>query len=136
MAVKHRTPMTDDVTPADFQEIVFSKTASFKEEKVTPPSSRMTAKQWRHGLRKIEIKDNMQKLKARPLLAWGVGLLLVAQNIGIYYIIMRALEMDQLKDLQLIFGTLIAGSLTQSYFLLRLITEKVFGNIDYHYRAK
>jgi hypothetical protein len=105
---------------------------NFEEEEVEPPSVSMSAEAWRCGLRETEINDNKQKLKARPWLAWGVGTLLVAQNLGIWFIIVWTLHRGQLQDLELIFSTLIAGTLTQSYFLLRLITEKVFGDINYH----
>ena len=61
-----------------------------------------------------------------------MGALVVVQTVAIFVIVSVALAMNQLQDLQLIFSALIAGTLTQSYFLLRLITEKVFGDIDYH----
>jgi len=109
----------------------FPDTSIFKEQSVELPFT-LTAKGWRSGLRSTEIGDHKQKLRARPWIAWGVGLLLVVQNAGIFFIVVRALDTSQLKDLQLIFSTLIAGSLTQSYFLLRLITGKIFGDINYH----
>jgi hypothetical protein len=103
----------------------------FQEQGVERPFA-LTAEGWRCGLRETEIDDNKQKLKARPFLAWGVGVLLVLQTIGIWFIVVWALNKSQLGHLQLIFSTLVAGTLTQSYFLLRLITEKVFGDINYH----
>ncbi len=112
-------------------EFSFPDVAGFTEQEVEQPFS-LTAEGWRCGLRQTEIEDNKQKVKARPFLAWGVGMLLIVQNAGIWFIVVWALNKGQLQDLQLIFSTLIAGSLTQSYFLMRLITEKVFGDINYH----
>lgn len=46
-------------------------------------------------------------------------------------IVIKALDANVLNNLQLIFSTLVAGTLTQSYLILRLIAEKVFGEIVY-----
>lgn len=130
---KHETPATPDFDLAPPQDNMpaFPDTSDFKERPVSLPFI-MTVTQWRRALRQTEINDNSQKIKARPYLAWGVGLLLVAQNIGIWFIVMRALETQQLESLQIIFSVLIAGTLAQSYFLLKLITERVFRDINYH----
>lgn len=112
-------------------QIEFPDTSGFKKRKVDLPAT-LTANAWRAALRSTEIDDHKQKIKARPYIAWGVGALLVAQNAAVFFVVYIALCNNSLRDLQLIFSTLIAGTLTQSYFLLRLITEKVFGDIDYH----
>jgi hypothetical protein len=57
--------------------------------------------------------------------------LLVAQNLGIWLIVVWAMNRDELQGLQLIFSTLIAGTLAQSYLTLRFITKKIFGDINY-----
>jgi hypothetical protein len=116
---------------ADRPQIAFPDISEFRQLKVESRAS-LTVKGWRAGLRGTEIDDHRQKLKARPYIAWGVGILLVIQSIAVFAIVYAALCNATLKDLQFIFSALIAGSLTQSYFLLRLITEKVFGDIDYH----
>lgn len=128
------TPTTS-ITPEEdaSSEESFPDTSGFKQQKVKLPFT-LTANGWRAALRITEIDDHKQKLKARPFIAWGVGALLVVQNAAIFYIVYVALCNETLSDLQLIFSALIAGSMTQSYFLLRLITEKVFGDIDYHNR--
>jgi hypothetical protein len=122
---------SDDSVGSVSYKIDFPDISSFKERHVELPKT-LTAKAWRAGLRSTEIDDHKQKLKARPFIAWGVGILLLFQNVAVFTIVYVALCNNTLQDLQLIFSALIAGSLTQSYFLLRLITEKVFGDIDYH----
>lgn len=122
---------TIDVANPVLPEITFPDISGFKKRKVES-GARLTAKGWRAGLRSTEIDDHKQKIKARPYIAWGVGILLVLQNVAVFGVVYIALCNNTLKDLQLIFSALIGGSLTQSYFLLRLITEKVFGDIDYH----
>ena len=116
---------------ASRSEIAFPDISEFKTRKVESRAS-LTVKGWRAGLRSTEIDDHKQKIRARPYIAWGVGTLLVLQNFAVFAIVYIALRNGTLEDLQLVFSALIAGSLTQSYFLLRLITEKVFGDIDYH----
>lgn len=91
-----------------------------------------TVDEWMSGLRSTEIRDKAQQIRLRPWFAFGVFVLLAAQNIGIWLLVVWALQENQLKDLQLIFTSLVGGSLTQSYFILRLITKKVFDDIDYH----
>lgn len=91
-----------------------------------------TVDEWMSGLRSTEIRDKAQQIRLRPWFAFGVFVLLTAQNVGIWLLVVWALEAGQLKDLQLIFTSLVGGSLTQSYFILRLITKKVFDDIDYH----
>jgi len=110
----------------------FPDTSSFIEQTIRQPLLASTADGWRSRLWSTEIRDARQKITARPYIAWGVGGLLILQNAGIYIIVMSALDKGVLKELQLIFSTLVAGSLTQSYFLLRLITGKIFGDINYH----
>lgn len=124
--------LRDAATEVDnIPEIIFPDISGFRQRKVESRAS-LTVKGWRAGLRGAEIDDNKQKIKARPFIAWGVGILLVLQNFAVFGLVYVALCSDKLHDLQIIFSALMAGTLTQSYFLLRLITEKVFGDIDYH----
>lgn len=92
----------------------------------------LTVDEWSAGLRGTEIQDKNQKIKQRPWFAGGVYFLVLAQNTGIFFIVVWALNMGVLEDLQLIFATLIGGTLTQSYLILRLIAVKVFGEISYN----
>lgn len=106
--------------------------SKFKEKEISTPKTTLTVAQWRSGLRQTEIEDNIQRLRARPWIAWGVGLLLILQSIGIWFIIVWSIQSGQLKNLQLIFSALIGGTLTESYFLLKLIVRQIFGDINYH----
>ena len=106
--------------------------SQFTKTKLPEASLTFTVDEWMAGLRSTEIRDKAQQIRLRPWFAFGVFVLLAAQNIGIWLLVVWALEQNQLKDLQLIFTSLVGGSLTQSYFILRLITKKVFDDIDYH----
>lgn len=59
--------------------------------------------------------------------------LLVWQNYEVFSIIDRAFLGHQLKDLQLIFSSLIGATLTETYFILRIIVSFVFSFNDYKY---
>ncbi|HSW92076.1 MAG TPA: hypothetical protein VLG09_05510 [Candidatus Saccharimonadales bacterium] len=108
------------------------ETSTFTRTVVENDGVRFTVDDWLSGLRAAEIKDRQQQINIRPWFAIAVFVLLVGQNIGIWLLVKWSLETGQLKDLQLILGTLVAATLTQSYFILRLITKKIFGDIDYH----
>jgi hypothetical protein len=108
------------------------ETSTFTRAVVENDGVRFTVDDWLSGLRAAEIKDRQQQINIRPWFALAVFVLLVGQNIGIWLLVKWSLETGQLKDLQLILGTLVAATLTQSYFILRLITKKIFGDIDYH----
>ncbi len=110
-----------------------TETRSFRVVKVQSPAARFSIVEWRSVLRDIEVRDKRQQIKLRPWFAFGVFVILSAQNVGIWFILVWALHSGQLEQLQLIFSTLIAGTLAQSYFILRLITKKVFGDISYEH---
>jgi len=95
-----------------------------------------TADEWTAALYGVEVRDKNQQITLRPWFAAGVFLLLMVQNIGVWFIVVWALNKGQLENLELIFSTLISGSLVQSYFILRFITEKVFSDIDYRHSKK
>ena len=62
--------------------------------------------------------------------------LLLWQNYSVFSIIDRAFSTHQLKDLQLIFAALIGATLTETYFILRIIVNFVFSLSDYQYEGK
>lgn len=121
------TPPTEPVQP----ESLPPELSGF-ETKGIQYSTPISVDRWRGILRQTEVQDNRQKLRARPWIAWGVGLLLLVQNVGLWFLIVWALHRGQLTELQWIFGTLIGGTLTESYFLLKLIVRQIFGDINYH----
>jgi hypothetical protein len=113
---------------ADIPSAVYNQ---FKTETVRAPRAPMTMEGWESAMRTAQVKDHRLKIVSRICLTVVVTALLFMQNIGIWFIIVWALNKNCLDGLQLIFSTLIAGSLAQSYLLLRLITERVFREIDY-----
>ena len=90
-----------------------------------------TVDQWTDALHDRRLKDVTLQLWLRIGLSIGVFVLLTLQNIGVWFIVVWAMHRSQLTGLQLIFSTLIAGSLTQSFLVLRLIVIRAFNDIDY-----
>jgi len=82
-------------------------------------------------LHAIEIHDLQQQITMRRIVAGFFGLLLVAQNTVVFCLVWWALQQDKLGELQWIFSALIAGSLTETYTISRLIVTKLFEPIDY-----
>lgn len=109
-----------------------TETLGFVETSIEEPAVSLTADEWLSALHTAEIQDKQQQIRLRPWFAAAMFTVLVVQNVGIWFLVVWALNKSQLGELQLIFSALVAGSLTQSYFILRLITKKIFGDIDYH----
>jgi hypothetical protein len=82
-------------------------------------------------LNKERIQEIHNKNVARILATGYFFFLLVGQNIAVFYIIIKALETTMIKDLQLIFATLIGATLTETYFITKVIINFVFSTTDY-----
>ena len=61
-------------------------------------------------------------------------LLLFAQNVVVFYFVYLALTLNRLSALQLIFSTLIAATLTETYFVIKIIVNYMFQTEDYTYK--
>lgn len=59
------------------------------------------------------------------------AILLAGQNIAVFTIIIAALQKGEVKDLQLIFSALVAATLTETYFITKIIINFIFSTIDY-----
>lgn len=59
------------------------------------------------------------------------AILLAGQNIAVFTIIISALQKGEVKDLQLIFSALVAATLTETYFITKIIINFIFSTIDY-----
>jgi hypothetical protein len=105
--------------------------SKFQEEDLKLPQQ-LTDEQFNKALHATEVKDKNQQIKLRPWFAAGVFILVIGQTGGIFWLTYLALNSQQLPQLQLIFGALVAGTLTQSYLILKFITNKIFSDIKYH----
>lgn len=104
---------------------------NFRKLHISRTVPQLTKSEWYGALHAAEVSDRKQQIFLRPWFAFGVFILLATQNIGIWFIVIWAMQRNELDKLQFIFSALIGGTLTQSYFILKFITNKVFSDITY-----
>ena len=107
-----------------------AEAANFSEVELDRSSAGRSLMQY-EKLHDMEIYDANQQIRMRPVVATFFGILLVAQNTVVFYLVLWALQQDKLGELQWIFGALIAGSLAETYKISQLIVTKLFEPIDY-----
>lgn len=79
----------------------------------------------------LEKEDFRWRLKKRSFLTYFTLLLLAGQNISVFYFVRYAVLNDEVKSLSLILSVLIAGTLTQTGYLMKKIYKLLFSPIDY-----
>ena len=87
-------------------------------------------------LLKAELDDIKIQKNMRLAVAGFFAIVLLAQNIGLFFIIVWALNSGHLADLQWIFSVLVSGTLFQSYKVAQLIVERLFKPINYKEKQK
>lgn len=75
--------------------------------------------------------DIRVKIIIRIILALAFLIILVGQNYFVFKLIDKSMDSNQLKDIQLILGTVITGTLTETYFVVREIVKWAMQEIDY-----
>lgn len=90
---------------------------------------------------KLQDKLNKERLREvqfknyfRMIAAIFFGVLLAGQNFAVFFVILKAFELDRLKDLQLIFAALSGATLTETYFVTKIIINFIFSTTDYSYK--
>lgn len=83
-----------------------------------------------------QILDNTCKIILRIGIATLVAVILVFQNWKIFGIIDQSIQIGSAKDLQLFLGTLLAGTLTATYYTLNLIIGFLNREIDHSPHTK
>lgn len=111
-------------------KLTFPDVSDFQEGRVGSYSARATVDKF-SDIQAVELRDVKQQITMRPIVALFFGILLLFQNLIVFTLVYLALKHGLMKDLQLIFAVLIAGSLVQSYKISQLIVNKLFEAIDY-----
>lgn len=107
----------------------FRATASKKVLQPKKESISMQDRLNKERLREIYIKNILRNFFSIYFLV-----LLLLQNGAVFYIVYQALVSGGLKDLQLIFAALVAGTLTETYFITKIIVNFIFSTTDYLYK--
>lgn len=82
-------------------------------------------------LNKERLREIQFKYYFRILSALFFAVLLAGQNLAVFSIIGTSLQKGMVKDLQLVFATLIAATLTETYFITKIIINFIFSTTDY-----
>jgi len=85
--------------------------------------------------RELRLKDITWKLNNRDDLKTFLMRLLVAQNVVVFSLVTYALIFDKMKDLQLIFSTLVGGTLAETAAAIYIMTRWLFSDIKYDKQA-
>lgn len=83
------------------------------------------------GLSEIQIEDITWKVRARKQFGWAMLVLLAAQNIIVFGVLIYALVIGRLEELQIIFGIIIPATLGETAYMVKIIIEWLFRDIDY-----
>lgn len=83
-----------------------------------------------HGLK---VQDIEQQLHWRPKVLEFTAKVIVWQYIVVFALIFVALITDTMKDLSLVFGTLVGGTLLQTAYVAKVMVRFLFKDIDYKY---
>lgn len=84
-------------------------------------------------LDEARVKELNLKHWSRILISIFSAILLVWQNWQVFDVVNKAFQNGQLKDLQVIFAALVAATLTETYFIMKIIVNFVFSSNDYTY---
>ncbi len=81
----------------------------------------------------LQREDITWKVTARKRYGFAMVVLLFLQNFVVFTILLYALFTGQLPELQVIFGIIVPATLGETAFMVKIIIEWLFRDIDYPY---
>jgi hypothetical protein len=90
--------------------------------------------QYDRSLTEIELKDLHWVVQERPNILKYFKWLLGAQNAVVFGLVLLALGMGELSQLQIVFSVLVAATLTETAFAVRIMVTFLFQKITYENR--
>jgi hypothetical protein len=79
----------------------------------------------------LQLEDFTWKIRARKSYGWVLISLLIAQNLVVFSMVGVALLLGEIEDLQLIFAVLVSATLGETAFMVKVIVEWLFKDINY-----
>ncbi len=79
----------------------------------------------------LQLEDYTWKVIARKNYGKILVALLILQNIAVFGMVIYALVYEKIGDLQIVFGVLIAATLTETAYMVKVIVEWMFKDINY-----
>lgn len=95
------------------------------------PQQDVAKKASQKTIEEIKIDDHTWRLKARKRYGTTFVSLLLVQNIVVFWMVGHAYCNDKLSDLSLVLSVIITGTLVETAYIIRIIVQWVFSNIDY-----
>lgn len=82
-------------------------------------------------LLRLRVEDTEWRVWFRKRLGWILIGLLIIQNVVVFSIIIFALIFGKVADLEIVFGCLIAATLGETAYVVKIIVEWLFRDINY-----
>lgn len=79
----------------------------------------------------LQLEDYSWKIRSRKSYGKVLVGLLIAQNMIVFSLVSYALAAGKMQDLQIIFGVLISATLGETAFMVKVIIEWLFKDINY-----
>lgn len=79
----------------------------------------------------LQLEDYSWKIRSRKSYGRVLVGLLIAQNIIVFSLVAGALATGRMQDLQLVFGVLITATLGETAYMVKVIIEWLFKDINY-----
>jgi hypothetical protein len=79
----------------------------------------------------LKLEDFSWKIKARKTYGKVLMAILIIQNLVVFGLVTGALLLNKMADLQLVFGVLVTATLGETAFMVKVIIEWLFKDINY-----
>lgn len=112
-----------------------TKTSSLKPTQEVKKESNLTIKKIT-PMEFIKGVDYVSKIFFRFVFIVFFSSLLIYQNTTVFNLITSSLKAGNMDKLQLVFSTLIAGTLTETYLIVKIMVEWVFSDNKYPEKIK
>jgi hypothetical protein len=97
----------------------------------SPQKAEQKSRTLQEQLGNARLTDIRVRIWSRIISGIFFAVLLAGQNYYVFRLVSSALGSNSIKELQLIFGVLVAGTLTETYFIARTIVGWIFSENDY-----
>jgi len=121
--------MTNKSTP--LPESLLDEIDNFKEGNIPFSATEFAENE---KILKLRSQDYQWRIEAREHYGYLIFQMLFCQNIAVFGLVYLAFFTHELKDLQLILGTVITGTLTATYFSINYLIKWLFTDINYNIR--
>lgn len=113
--------MTDMFDPRNFQE----------EEQTKLDEKLRQQRDYNAHFDEAKLQDLQSRKKLRYWVAGSIGFIMLIQFVALYYFVFIAFQKNNVIQLKWLFVSLFGGTLTETYFLVKLIVIWLFKDVPY-----